>query len=199
MRILTNHCDENMSDKEAKWSYVWEALSRLPDKPIREWLLDAGSMTKRLRRASSELKVKVVHQQWQRPTLSEAQFMGISPNSRVLARQVLLCCDGEPWVFGHSVLPKESISGYLRKFQALLDMRPLGELLFREPSLRRSGFQVSQLQPSQKEFQWATKYHKLEAEKLWSRRSLFHVRQKPILVSETFFPAVFAPTDKITD
>jgi chorismate--pyruvate lyase len=155
------------------------------------WLLDRGSLTRRLQQAcSGRFSVKLLGQAWQRPLHEEARLLGLDPQQWVLTRQVLLMCDGVPWVYARTVMPRHTLVGRLRRL-ADLGTRPLGATLFADPSMRRGPVQVAQLAPGQG-------LHRLVVEAaaecagqpVWGRRSVFRLSDKPLLVYELFLPRV---------
>ena len=73
----------------------------IPDE-LRDWLLDADSLTSRILRQCDHFRVQVVAQYRQRPMLSEALSLGIRPQVKGLVRQVHLLCKDRPWVFART-------------------------------------------------------------------------------------------------
>lgn len=155
--------------------------------PIREWLLDTGSLTKRLIKTSKgHFAVNVLSQRWAAAQFSEYQLLGIKPGEICLIREVLLQCNQSPWVYARSALPLSSLTGKLRHLRHF-DNRPLGQLLFNAPKLKRSSFQIAQLNAGQLPLSASAQLENKNA-KLWGRRSRFVLYNKPLLVSEIFLP-----------
>lgn len=156
--------------------------NRLPAN-VRGWLLDEGSLTSRLIAASGgDFRVEVVRQSWGVPTADEAKRLGMQPRETGLIREVLLLCHGEPWVFARSVIPHQSLTGSLR-FLRRLKNQALGGLLFRDPSLRRSHFDIACIHLPHPAIPVDGKTD------VYGRRSLFYLRGRPLLVAEIFLPA----------
>ncbi|MBB72333.1 MAG: chorismate--pyruvate lyase [Legionellales bacterium] len=190
LKTVTANHQANNSTCSAKWLYHWELSPFALPRAVRDWALYRDSMTQRLKQASETFRVQILKQQWQRPSNSEALLLGLMPASKVLARDVHLICNDEVWVAGHSIIPWSSLWGKLRYMQGLLDNRPLGEILFRNPTLKRGEFQVALLKPEHSEYQWAVRDIDKPPEELWGRRSLFYLHGKSLMVSEVFFPEV---------
>jgi chorismate--pyruvate lyase len=142
---------------------------------VRQWLLDSGSLTQRLKVASAgNFHVKCLSQGWQVPTIDEARLLGLQSRQCAWVREVELYCYDQPWVYARSVIPPRSLAGrlgFLRKLQN----SALGSLLFKDPFLQRSHFAVSLLQR--------------QGQTIFGRRSLFHLYHQPLLVAEFFLPA----------
>lgn len=150
----------------------------------RQWLFDAGSLTTALKQASQgQFQLQVLAQRLERPRLDEAKCLSLKSRELALIREVLMSGYGQPWVFARSVIPLSTLQGSLRYLKNL-DNRPLGALLFKDPSMSRSPLLAAKLTPSQ--------LHYPVAEPVWARRSLFQLQGKPLLVCEMFLPT-FTP------
>ena len=154
----------------------------------REWLLDNGSLTRRLvKKSKGEFAVSVISQRWMSAQRSEYRLLKIPPKERCLVREVLLLCHQQPWVYARSALPETSLTGELRHLRHF-DNRPLGQLLFNTPGLKRSNFEIARL--SRRHLPQAAQQAVEDKEAiLWGRRSRFVLYNKPLLVSEIFLPA----------
>lgn len=159
-----------------RWFSRSQRFASAPPADLETWLFDPASLTKRLQRKShGQFRVEVHQQRWQKPRLDEALALGIPPSQWALVREVTLWGNNEPWVQARSVLPLKTIQGKTR-YLAHLGSRPLGAALFKEPTLQRSPLQYAFRKP------------------LWGRRSVFVVRNKPVLVAEYFLPALLNST-----
>ncbi len=157
--------------------------SRLPD-TIKPWLLDNGSLTKRLVRASGgQFRVKVLNQQWQQPRFSERRLLDMGSRETSIVREVLLLCFNEPWVFARSVIPARSVRGHLRQLRKLSDSS-LGAMLFSDPSMQRHPFELALIDGNSP--QLPTSLH--SAQNIWGRRCRFELAGHPLMVSEIFLP-----------
>lgn len=169
---------------------LWHHYQRNPliqiDQLWRSWLLDRGSLTQRLINASNgDFRVRKLQQSWQYPTPSEAACLGLKPRQLAMVREVELLCHNQPWVYARSVFPQATLTGRLRSLKKL-DTRPLGALLFSEPSMRRSHFEVAALNNAN----LANYFSSTSDRFAWGRRSLFFIDEKPLLVAEIFLPAL---------
>lgn len=171
---------------------VWRGGRRLNRAQLpeqwRDWLLDRSSLTLRLQQAcGGRFRVEVVSQRMEPPMLSEARALGRPPQELALVRQVRLLCDEVPWVFARTVIPLPSLRRGLRQL-ALLGTRPLGAVLFADPTMRRSAVEVARIGREKRLFLRAMEGSNEGAGAVWGRRSVFTLRAQPLLVSEFFLP-----------
>lgn len=152
--------------------------------PYRGWLLDSGSLTRRLKSiCTKSFKVKVLKQIWDAPSGSEQQFLQCHGELANI-REVLLVVDDRPVVFARSVLPESSLTDKNRDLLRLGE-KPLGEFLFSQPSLRRGQIEIEELPANQFNTHLERPYHQ---ERSWGRRSRFYLNEKAISVCEVFLP-----------
>lgn len=183
---------DNNSLKFHKMS-VWSDLAHLRKQKIpsdlREVILGRDSLTAKVKGLCVGLfEVRVISQQWQRPMHEECVALGIKPGEIAMVRQVCLCCSGVPWIFARSVVPIKTYRNYKRL--GFLGSKPLGELLFRERSMRRAGMEVAFLKQGQPLHSYVSR-GLTEASTdgtYWARRSVFSVKGRPLLVCEVFLP-----------
>jgi chorismate--pyruvate lyase len=159
----------------------WLKLSPMPNsllpQPFKNWLLDKGSLTLRLKNLAPErFCVKVLHTGFASASMSEASTLNIHFREQVYIREVALCIDNQPCVFARSVIPRSTLTGTERHLLWLRN-KPLGEFLFKHKNMTRGAIEVKQ--------------GNVNTETSWARRSIFNVNNKPLLVSEYFLPALF--------
>lgn len=175
-----------------------EVLSEL-SLPLRDWLLDEGSLTARLKTCSTTFQLKVIGEQQQLCSPAEACSL-IKAGDPVLVREVLLYCDDIPQVFARSLLPLSSLTG---KEQVLgnLGQQPLGQVLFNNPSLQRNRLELSSFANDSNVVKLAKSLIMNDSTLddaigtdfiLWGRRSIFMLENKPLMVAEVFLPNAFA-------
>jgi chorismate--pyruvate lyase len=120
-------------------------------------------------------------------------LLDLPHNRYALVRQVALLCADTPWVFARTVIPRLTLRGAQRRL-ARLGARPLGALLFADPTLRRGCVELARLEWGQPLFREAAQFFGPPPRHLWARRSLFYTRENPLLVSEIFLPPLW-PAD----
>lgn len=153
------------------------------------WLMDEQSLTERLINSCAQrFSVKVLNQSWVKTSCSEQKLLSIRQRQKVLLRQVILYCGSQPVVFAHSLIPLKTLRGEHRRLGCLKN-KPLGKYLFSKPYLKRKSLQWSLIKPSSSLYHVIAKHNEVIGD-VWGRRSLFHLKQKKLLVSEYFLPAI---------
>lgn len=161
-------------------------ISNRPPAVLAQWLDDEGSLTARLLRLSQgQFRVEVLRQTIALPQRDEWQALGMKRPSRTLIREVILLGADEPWIFARSLLPLSSLVGNLRHLRKQGN-QPLGAFLFSQTQLQRSPITVTRLGGHH----GYLPNHLIGAERLWARRSVFSLQNRPLLVSEVFLPAL---------
>jgi len=158
----------------------------------RPWLLDRGSLTRRIQVRCAAFSVRHVQQQYGVAMPSERRMVALSRpsrHSRALLRDVFLYCGETPLVFAHSVLPATSLHG---AWQSLgqLGSKPLGAALFANPRVRRTPLRFKKLNRRDALYQRACTVLPNPPASLWARRSVFYLEGRPILVTEVFLPDI---------
>jgi chorismate--pyruvate lyase len=175
---------EQAIHREPNWLPVSRCTSGALDYQTRRWLLDEGSLTKRLVAASQHFHVRVLGQYFARPHQNETRLLHLPQRQHCLIREVILHCDQRPVVFARSLMPLDTLNGpfrYLRKLGSL----PLGALLFADPGLKREEFEIAYAGAASFD---VPSLLGPQPEALWGRRSKFRLRGKQLLVGEIFLP-----------
>jgi chorismate lyase len=163
----------------------WQVRGRQPPNFLRSWLYAQGSLTQRVRETCPKhFKIKVLRQYWANPFADEARLLKLSPFSYARIREVQLCCGNRPVVFARTVIPMCSLQGGLRHLLKL-GTQPLGEVLFTQRA-QRINAQICRLQSNHNLFQIVALHLEQKPLELWMRRSIFILKNKPLLVQEIF-------------
>ena len=196
-RLLYALDPHRYQSQEPNWQdYRRLSKCQLPG-DVRCWLLDSGSLTQHLLRASNgEFRVQIIDQRWGRARPSEVKLLGLRRHEYVLIREVLLICKQQPWVFARSILPGSSLTGRLR-FLRHFDNKPLGQMIFNDPNMVRQPFEIAKVMSD-----GLALPNTIEPLKnYWGRRSRFELSGKPLMVSEIFlkhFDAQFNPIENLS-
>jgi chorismate--pyruvate lyase len=171
-----------------RWKAQCCYLHAAPPPALRPWLLDRASLTLRLQQlCPGRFRVRLLAQAWDRPFGDEAQLLGMRSGSRALIRQVQLLCGEQAWVYARTVIPVSSLRGRLQRL-ARLGNRPLGGMLYADPSMQRGGVELARLGTGQAMHTAATFHLAPPPGEIWGRRTVFRLADKPLLVSEIFLP-----------
>lgn len=143
--------------------------SPLLTEPVRDWLMEEDSMTRRFERHCQKVTVTLVRESFvgAEAIASEAAFL--PEDTRYWLREILLCGDGVPWLAGRTVVPESTLNGPEAMLQQLGE-RPLGRYLFSSSTLTRDFIEPGQV------------------DGLWGRRSRLRLSGKPLLLTELFLP-----------
>lgn len=132
------------------------------------YLFDPTSLTEKLQKAAKEhFTVKVIAEGFVLVMPQTVVQLELKGKQMVWQRVVALCVDDEPWVLAKTFIPLPSLQGKGRQLLYLKN-RPLGKVLFRDPHLKRSAFEVRMSQEGP------------------VRYSVFNFYGAPLLVAETF-------------
>ncbi|GAA3543999.1 chorismate lyase [Zobellella aerophila] len=152
-------------------------------------------MTERLRRHCRDFRVVVRAQAddvMLEPALAE-RLGGV----RGFCREVLLCCDGVPWVYASSLYSGASLEACPEL--AGLGQKALGELLFEHPGLARSQFEFAGLGHEARVALAQRIELPLAADfPLWGRRSTLQAGGARVLVTELFLPQAQAYQEQLS-
>lgn len=176
--------------KKNKYTKRWHRREMLFNQSVpaaaSPWLFDSSSLTKRLLQiCPADFSVELITQAVDRPTLDEARILDIATGKSALIREVRLCCGDQAVVYARTVIPLGTLTGAQRSY-ANLGSRPLGAMLFADRSMRRGEVEVTRLRPDDALYVNT----RCSGAPVWGRRSIFHVGDKPLLVSEFFLPAL---------
>jgi chorismate--pyruvate lyase len=159
----------------------------LPEK-LADWLLDSGSLTRRLRQiCPNQFRVRILWQGWDRPSFDEARVLGLRLGAWAWIREVQLLCDDQPWVFARTLIPARTLRGRGCRLTRL-GTRPLGEVLFTDSGVRRGPVEIARIATGQRLHRRALTDQAEPPDALWGRRSVFWIAERPLLVCEIFLP-----------
>ena len=154
------------------------------------WLSDGGSLTRSMiRSCRGRFQVEVVAQDRGSALPSEALLLDAGAPQATLVREVRLRCDREAWVFARTLIPMGSLRGPAHTLTRL-GRRPLGEVLFSDPTTRRLKVEVARITPRHRLYARATAHLRRRPAAVWGRRTLFDYGGERILVNELFLPGI---------
>lgn len=134
------------------------------------WLLDSQSLTAKLRDKYKDFKVNVISQEQDTPYDCELKLLEATGNQTFIVREVELIGSEIPVVIARSLIPLTQDTKEILKIGA----KPLGEILFNDPEIKRGHLEVGSFNES------------------WARRSTFKIGKTKLLVSEIFLESLYA-------
>ena len=159
---------------------------------MRDWLTTPGSLTARLIAHSRHFRVQKLRQAGNVCLADEAEAIGLARPRRVWEREVLLRCDGQPVVYGHTVVPMSASASDWPLFSALGE-RSLGSTLFYDPRVTRGELEFARLRPGHPllaRVHAALGRNGPARDTYFARRCVYRRRQGLLLVTEVFLPEV---------
>ena len=158
----------------------------------REWLIDKGSLTARLRARYKDFAVKPVLLKNAKAFTDESKLLGLKASQHALIREVLLMGGNQPVVFAHSVLPRTSLRGAWNGL-GRLGNKPLGATLFANPKVKRTPLEYKKLSRQHPISMRVAEHMHSSPKAMWARRSVFSLNCAKILVTEVFLPQLLSP------
>ena len=164
--------------KKQNWTKYKNFFAERIPAQARNWLLEPGSLTHRIKRlcGNRRFEVKVLGQSYRCATLSEAKVLRVPAGIRVLVREVQLCCNDESWLYACTLVPVTTFIGRLQRLKRHGN-RSLGAALFADRTMRRGPLYITKKQSGN--------------QIMWGRRSVFYLQNRPLLVAEYFLPELY--------
>ncbi len=169
---------------EPRWLSANHTQRKTLPLALQSWLSESESLTQRLRNQFENIRVQVLFEKQQTLFLTERRILNLPERRYCLVREVVLLSNQTPLILARTVIPEKTLKithGNL----ARLGSRPLGEILFSAPSLKRESAGISRIAPNL----WANDLQITAP--LWGRRTQYSICKQPMLVSEFFLPSLF--------
>ena len=157
---------------------------------LRPWLLESGSLTARLQAHCGRFEVRLLRHSHGVCQPDQAGVIGLARAVRVREREVLLCCDGEPMVYAHTVAALACAADW--PFFNRLGQRSLGTALFSDPLIARGRLQHARLHARHALARRAAAAAPAcrDERLLHARRCLYRRHRGLLLVTELFLPTL---------
>jgi chorismate--pyruvate lyase len=136
--------------------------------------------------------VVVLNQAWCHLKPNEQHYLGGATDDLVFEREVLLRCHQRVLMVARSVFPKDVLAGKGEVFEHLGN-RPLGEVLYQDPNLKRELLDIQAIDQHTSDYQQVAEHMSHQPQKLWTRTTRIVYFGKPILLYEIFMPALIEP------
>jgi len=167
----------------------WKKFLPRIDVNYTQWLRDQGSLTQRIQQRCQNFSVRPVQGRLAGIAYDESRVLGIPTRQLAYSREVFLYADGQPVVFAHSTCAQHHLYGAWRALGGM-GSRPLGAMLFSHPLVKRQPLHYAGLCAGHPLYQSASSILEVSPPKLWARRSLFYLKDAPLLVTEVYFPHI---------
>lgn len=183
--------DLNFHLKTSEWVSCDQYFT--PPMPHNHWngLLFQGSFTEHLRKITkNKIEHRLKFAGWAHPNIEECLPLSINPHNRSWIREIEWVHRHSIWVFARVIIPEETAliqEASLTK----IGETSLGQLLFSDPDLIRSPFEICRIPYNHIYRQIANAGNDIPPKELWARRSIFHFHKKPLMVIEVFKPEYF--------
>lgn len=142
---------------------------------VRGWLSEQNSLSVLLKSQCESLTVELLENTWVVDSQLQADERLLLPeNALYLIRKVILKGDGQPWVFGYSVIPRTTASSRYYDLSSIGE-QPLGETIFSANKVKRDSLMMSKIIDE-------------DDDTLYLRRSRLWMDGQPLLVTELFLP-----------
>ncbi len=177
---------------KTRYAHWFEHVNAVDAPPtMQRWLIDAGSMTKKLKAHSRVFGVRRLFQGMGRCTREESLVLGVDARTRVMQREVILLCDNQPAIYGYTTVVSEA----MRRDWPFLDVlgsTPLGEKLFADARVVRYPLQYARLHSGHPLMQRVANAMGIPdvGQTRYARRSVFRRKGGAMLVTEIFLPAI---------
>ena len=151
-----------------KWR-VFDPKENIPEH-VSRWLLDNQSLTHKLKEKYDDFRVNVLSQEQNSPYECELKLLDSTTNLTIIVREVELLGSERSVVNARSLIPLTDDTKDILK----IGSRPLGEILFNDPEIKRGHLEVGSFNNS------------------WARRSTFTISKTNLLVTEIFLESLYA-------
>lgn len=173
------------------WTRWHQPQRRLMPAKLASWLTETSSLSRRLQAHNHyDFSVELLGNSWIKPLTDEAILLGLAVNELAYQREVRLMDGDTANVYARTIVPRTTYMMMQHRFNSLGN-KPLAELLFTDPSVKRGLIEVACLKPEQWLYEMAVLDEDYRPEELWARRSSFYLNGKILLVNEIFLPTLW--------
>lgn len=172
---------------EPNWLGVEQCEKPSIPTAIKDWLLEQGSLTLRMKETfTGSFTVSVEGEGWSFPFEQDAQTLHVQAEEAFI-REVVLHIGQVPHVFARTTIPKRSLDALQQL--ATLGEKPLGEVIFSYPELKRISIDIVNIKRNELS---PKGLGLLGADAgLWARRNTYDIKGHQFIVSEFFLPDMF--------
>lgn len=156
---------------------------------IQEYLLFQGSLTQKISDESgNKFSLTVLANDWQILCPDESEALNLDKDVQGFVREVLIYADKSPVIYAKTVFPAETLDETNAALKTLGN-QSLGDILFKSDKSSREYIEYAVLNQTSELYQRIEQFSSLKNHELiHTRRSLFLMEAKPLLVLEAFLP-----------
>ncbi len=163
--------------------------NKIKNKELSRFLFENGSLSRLIQtKFKGRFHIGIINESWMMPMCYEKKILSLRDNEIAFIRESYLNCDNKKLVYARTIIPKQTLK---RKNQNLtrLGQKPLGEILFRNDKIYRDDIKFARITRLNKLHSRAKGNCNISSD-LYSRQSLYYIKNKPLLVFEVFLPDI---------
>lgn len=175
------------SQARIKWKPTTVFGGAMLSGDLRTCLLDTGSLMANLEKFSlGRVSLSLQTQLYKKPHYDEAKKLGLRSGEFVLLREVFLTCSIFPWIYARTAIPICTLQNVPKL--AHWGEIPLGHYLFSNKLTYRGKLEIGKLKMTHSPYKLIRKIYSNKDNILWGRRSVFYIKNQPLLITEIFLP-----------
>ena len=162
---------------------------KIKNKHLSRFLFEDGSLSRLIQdKFKGKFHIDLINESWVTPMSYEKKVLSLRKNEIAFVREAYLNCNNKKLVYARTVIPKQTLK---KKNQNLtrLGKKPLGEILFSSDKIYRDNIKYAKI-PLSNELHSRAKGNYNISSGLYSRQSIFYIKNKPLLVFEVFLPDI---------
>ena len=162
---------------------------KIKNKHLSKFLFEDGSLSRLIQdKFEGTFHIDLINESWITPMPYEKKVLSLRDNEISFIRESYLNCNNKKLVYARTVIPRQTLK---KKNQNLtrLGQKPLGEILFSSDKIIRSNINYARI-PLSSELHSRAKGNYNISSSLYSRQSIFYIKNKPLLVFEVFLPDI---------
>ena len=162
---------------------------KIKNKFLSRFLFEDGSLSRLIQdEFKGRFHIDLINESWIMPMSYEKKVLSLRDNEIAFIRESYLKCNNKKLVYARTVIPKQTLK---KKNQSLtrLGQKPLGKILFSSDKIYRDNIKFARITQSNELYSRAKGNCNISSD-LYSRQSLFYIKNKPLLVFEVFLPNI---------
>jgi chorismate lyase len=171
------------------WKNKNSVVPDILDEQLHVFMFHTGSLTNLIEECcNDDFNIELLTESWRSPFPDEIDSLSIKNGELAFIRESRLKSGNQTLVYARTVIPRETLTIENQKLTQL-GANPLGNVLFNDDSASRTNMRYAKIPVNCELHEQATKNTRIQSE-LWARQSLFHINNKPLMITEVFLPAI---------